>query len=98
MIIVTGSVRARPESLDEVLRLSLEHVERSRKEPGCLLHTVHQDVEDPHRVVFLEQWEDSAALAAHFEVPESLEFVTAVGELAEETPQLDVYDAEPTGI
>jgi hypothetical protein len=38
MIIVTGSVHARPEALDEVLRLSLEHVHRSRLEPGCLLH------------------------------------------------------------
>ena len=35
MIVVTGSVTARPDSFDEVRRLSLEHVHRSRTEPGC---------------------------------------------------------------
>jgi quinol monooxygenase YgiN len=96
MIIVTGSLRARPDGLDEVLRLSLEHVHRSRTEPGCLLHSVHQDVEDPLRVVFLEHWADKAALSAHFAVPASLEFVTAAGALAAEPPTLHIYEAEPT--
>ena len=94
MIIVTGSVCARPDAIDEVLRLSLEHVQRSRTEPGCLLHSVHRDVEDELRVVFLEHWADSAALAAHFEVPASLEFVTAVGALAAEPPTIEIYEAE----
>jgi quinol monooxygenase YgiN len=41
MIVVTGSVVARQDSFDEVRRLSLEHVHRSRKEPGCISHAVH---------------------------------------------------------
>lgn len=98
MILVTGHVRARPERLDEVLALSLAHVQRSRLEPGCILHTVHQDVEDPNRVVFVEQWADRDALAAHFEVPASLEFVHAVGGLAAEPPELQLFDAEPVRI
>ena len=98
MIIVTGSVRARADTIDEAVELSLEHVHRSRREPGCLLHSVHRDVEDPLRVVFVEHWEDSAALATHFEVPDSVAFVVAVGELAAEPPELDIYDAEPTGV
>ena len=95
MIIVTGSVAARPESVDEVLRLSLEHVHRSRLEPGCLLHTVHQDAEDPNRVVFLEHWTDREALVAHFQVAASGAFVQAVRDLAIDPPTLDIYDAEP---
>ena len=95
MIIVTGSVVARPDNLDEVLRLSVDHVHRSRQEPGCLLHSVHRDVEDPLRIVFLEHWESASALAAHFEVPASLAFVTAVAGLAAEPPAINVYEAEP---
>ncbi len=38
MIVVTGSVEARQDSFDKVRRLSLEHVHRSRKEPGCISH------------------------------------------------------------
>jgi quinol monooxygenase YgiN len=95
MIIVTGSIRARADTLDEVLSLSLEHVHRSRAEPGCLLHSVHTDVEDPLRLVFLEHWEDRAALAAHFDVPASLDFVTKAAALAAEPPAMDIYEAEP---
>ena len=94
MIIVTGSVRARPDALDEVVRLGLEHVRRSRLEPGCLLHSVHHDVEDANRLVFLEHWADRDALAAHFRVPESRAFATALGGLAAEPPTLEIYEAE----
>jgi quinol monooxygenase YgiN len=96
VIIVTGSVRARPETLHEVLALCLEHVHRSRAEPGCLLHSVHHDVEDPLRVVFLEHWEDREKLETHFAVPASGEFVVAVTALASEPPTLNIYDAAPT--
>lgn len=95
MVIVTGSVRARPETVDDLARLSLEHVHRSRAEPGCLLHSVHRDVEDPLRFVFLEHWADRAALATHFAVPASGEFVTAVGALADGPTALEIYEAEP---
>jgi quinol monooxygenase YgiN len=95
VIIVTGSVIARPEAQPEVLRLSLEHVRRSRREPGCLLHSVHHDVEDANRLVFLEHWVDRDALRAHFLVPASRAFAEAVSGLAAEPPTLEIYDAQP---
>jgi quinol monooxygenase YgiN len=95
MIIVTGSVRARPDTLDEVLTASLEHVRRSRTEPGCLLHSVHQNVEDPSVVVFLEHWEDRDALATHFAQRGSLAFVTTLNSLAAERPTMAIYEASP---
>jgi quinol monooxygenase YgiN len=98
MIIVTGSVTARTDSLDEVLRLSLEHVHRSRLEPGCVLHTVHQDVEDPNRVVFVEHWKDRDALVTHFHVAESGAFVQAVSELSDGPTTLEIYEAEPVAL
>jgi quinol monooxygenase YgiN len=94
MIIVIGRVTARPDQLDRALSVSLEHVRRSRTEPGCLLHSVHQDVEDPNTLVFVEQWEDQAAISAHFAVPESLAFVTALSECAAARPAMDLYQAE----
>ncbi len=98
MIIVTGSVQARPEHLDEVLALSVAHVHRSRLEPGCLLHTVHQDVEDVHRIVFVEHWVDLDALRTHFAVPESGAFVEALSALVDGAPTLEVYDATPSRV
>jgi len=98
MIIVTGSVHARPDRLVDVLSESLEHVHRSRLEPGCLLHTVHQDVEDPLRVVFVEHWEDLDALRTHFAVPASSAFVIALADLVVGDPTLEIYEATPANV
>ena len=77
-----------------MLRLSLEHVRRSRLEPGCLLHSVHHDVEDPNRLVFLEHWADADALRAHFAVPASREFVNELSTLTVTPPEMHIYDAQ----
>src|SRR5690242_15424804 len=95
MILVTGSVMARRETFDEVRRLSLEHVHRSRAEPGCMSHAVHVDCDNPLRLVFIEQWADRAALLAHFAVPASREFVRALQQLAAAATTLEIYDATP---
>ena len=93
MILVTGSVMARRETFDDIRRLSLEHVHRSRAEPGCISHAVHVDCDNPLRLVFIEQWADRDALLAHFAVPASREFVRALRQLAAEATTLEVYDA-----
>ena len=93
MIVVTGSVTARQDSFDEARRLSLEHVHRSRYEPGCISHAVHIDCENPLKLVFLEQWADRAALLAHFAVPASRDFVRALQPLAAAATTIEIYDA-----
>ena len=82
MLIVTGSVTARPDSFEALRREALDHVHRSRAEPGCLTHSVHVDCEEPLRLVFYEEWSDRAALNAHFSQPGSAAFMQAVRELA----------------
>ena len=93
MIVVTGSVTARADSFDEARKLSLEHVRRSRTEPGCISHAVHVDCENALRLVFFEQWADRAALLAHFAVPASLDFVRALRSLADQATTIELYDA-----
>jgi quinol monooxygenase YgiN len=93
MIVVTGSVTARQDSFDDVRRLSLEHVHRSRKEPGCISHAVYVDCENPLRLVFIEQWADRAVLSTYFAVPASRDFVRALQPLAATATTIEIYDA-----
>jgi len=94
MILVVGHARVREDALDRARAVALDHVARSRTEPGCLAHAVHQDVEDPRHLVFVERWADAAALAVHFEVPASRAFVRELAALCSEPPRIHVYDAE----
>lgn len=93
MIIVTGTIHARADTIDEVRRISLEHVARSRQEPGCIEHGVTVDVDDSLRLVFFERWADMAALQAHFKVPASREFGAQAAKLAARPPELAAYEA-----
>ena len=93
MIVVTGSVTAKPDTFDEVRKLSLEHVHRSRTEPGCISHAVHIDCENPLRLVFFEQWADRAALLTHFAVPASRNFVRSLQGLAAAATTIEIYDS-----
>lgn len=94
MIIVHGQVLVQAEHVAEALTLSLAHVRRSRLEPGCIAHGVSQDVEQPGRLVFVEQWASMAALQAHFMVPDSRAFAKALGALAQERPTMTLYRAD----
>jgi quinol monooxygenase YgiN len=93
MIIVIGRVSARPDSVADLLELSIEHVQRSRKEPGCISHTVNRDAETPLKLVFVEEWTDRESLEAHFRVPASRSFVRAARALAAEPPTIDLYNS-----
>ncbi len=93
MIIVIGSIQARLDTLDELRRLSLEHVARSRAEPGCLEHGVALDADDGLRLMFFERWDDRDALLAHLRVPASREFAAHAARLAAHAPELRAYEA-----
>lgn len=96
MIIVTGSITVKPENIDAALALSLEHVKRSRLENGCISHAVNIDAEHATTLFFYEQWADNQVLLDHFAVPKSQQFAASLTELAEQAPQLNIYEAQKT--
>jgi len=90
MLVVTGTVTARPDSFEALLEAALEHVRRSRAEPGCLRHGVSIDAENPLTLVFYEEWEDRAALDAHFQRAASQDFMRTVGDLADSQTRMRI--------
>ncbi len=98
MIIVIGKIEAKPESVSEVLGLSLEHVKRSRTEPGCIEHNVSIDPEDNTKFIFVEYWADMAALMAHFALEASQGFVAALTPHLAKKPEMKIYRAEEAPI
>ncbi len=95
MIIVLGSIVAKPDTLPALLKASQEHVDRSRTEPGCISHAVHVDHENPLKLVFVEKWADAAALATHFRVKGSIDFVGQARTLAASAPVIEIFEATP---
>ena len=71
MILVIGHALAKPDTLQAMLAISTEHVQRSRAEPGCISHEVTTDALLPLRLTFVERWSDMAALQARVEALEA---------------------------
>lgn len=94
MILITGSATIRPEHMKEAIRLGIEHSARSRGEQGCLAHNCHIDTEEPHRLVFVEEWADMAAVRVHFAVPESGAFIKVLGAMCVGAPDMRIFAAE----
>lgn len=94
MIIVLGTVKVHPGQLEAALKLSAEHVLRSRAETGCIAHAVHRDTEDDQVLVFVEKWTDRKALGAHFAVPASRSFMRDLKALCAEPPTMNIYEAD----
>lgn len=94
MIIIIGSGFVKPACHADALRLSLEHVQRSRREVGCLAHNVSLDAEDPTRLVFVEYWADMAAVQAHFALADSRHFVKALSAMLTSPPDMKLFTAE----
>ena len=94
MILITGHVILTPEHRDRMIALGVEHSARSRGEAGGLAHRCHVDVEQPDRLVFVEEWESVEAVRAHFAVPASRAFVAEMRALSPAPPVMRVFAAE----
>jgi quinol monooxygenase YgiN len=93
VIIVIARVKVRLEHLAEAWSISKVHVARSRLEPGCISHNVYRDDEHENHLVFVEEWESEQALATHFSVPASAEFVSALAGLSVGKTAFHMYSA-----
>jgi quinol monooxygenase YgiN len=98
MILVTGDVTAKPDTIAQMLRVSLEHVHRSRTEAGCISHDVAVDPENSLRLLFTERWSDVAALKTHFRVPESRAMWKTLQTLAADPGAMHIYEANEVAL
>lgn len=53
----------------------------TRKEDGCHLYTIHTDLDQTGRFVFIERWASRAALDAHMQTPHFLAMAKALESL-----------------
>ncbi len=69
MIHLIATLTIRPGSFAAVIEAAKPCLEATRAEAGCISYDLHVDVADDTRLVFIERWENRAALEAHFKAP-----------------------------
>ena len=76
-----GTVVAKPEKREELLRILSTFVAPTRAEAGCVNYDFHRDQADPNVFVFYENFVDREALDEHLKKPYLQPLISRAGEL-----------------
>jgi quinol monooxygenase YgiN len=76
MIVVTARAQVPPEHRERFIAVATEMCTASRADDGCLGYRFYADLEQVDRYIILEEWENDAALQAHFGQPHTARFLT----------------------
>lgn len=93
MIIVSGSVRIRPDARERAVEAALAMIEATRAEPGCRVYRFAFDVADATLVHVYEEWESAEALERHFASPHMAAFQQALPALLAGPPEISRFEA-----
>jgi quinol monooxygenase YgiN len=95
MLIIAGHAQIKPEMREEALEAAKRMQELSSAEPGCQEYGFWLDVDDPHKLLLFERWDDAAALDAHARTEHFAEFGGRLGDFVAGPVELLRYEAEP---
>ncbi|MEW5811004.1 MAG: putative quinol monooxygenase [Actinomycetota bacterium] len=84
-VVVVATMTAKPDSVDAVRAACTQAIEAVHQEPGCQLYSLH---EADGTFVFVEQWADADALAAHGAAPAVATMFGAIGEHLDGAPDI----------
>jgi quinol monooxygenase YgiN len=80
MLIVTGRVEIKLEGLINALKAVQAMVAQTCQEPGCRVYEFSQVIGAQHMFRIYEEWDDEAALTAHFATPHMATFRAALAQ------------------
>ncbi|HEY4095886.1 MAG TPA: putative quinol monooxygenase [Baekduia sp.] len=96
-VVVVAVIQLKPGSEDEGRAAFEASIPPTHEEEGCIGYALHQDLKDPTRFVFVEQWASEEALASHSHMPHLKELFGKVGPLVAAPAQIISTTAIPVG-
>lgn len=96
-IVVVGSFTAREGREADALAAFEGLVGPTHAEDGCILYALHQGVEDPRRLAFVERWASEEHLQTHLGSAHVQEVLARAEELFVDGGDIVIYGARPGG-
>ncbi len=92
MIVVSGTVRIKPESRQAAVDAGIEMSRASEAEAGCITYHFYSDIEDENLFRIFEVWTNEEALMAHFKTPHMATFNSKLPDLLAGETDIKRYD------
>lgn len=96
MIIALGVARPAPGRLADMVEACRRVAVASRADDGCLEYGFHVGLDDPNEVTSVEVWESQEALDEHMKHAHTQDFLTAVADLTDGEPRMQIFTAQST--
>lgn len=97
MIVISGIAEIRADRIAEATAAGSKVAAASRDEPGCADYRFAIDIDNPLKIHLFEQWENQAALDAHFGMPHFAEFSGQLGAFLAAPPKFTRYEVSSAG-
>ncbi len=92
MLIVSGRIPVRPDRRDDAVAAALKMATATQAEAGCRSYRFYSDIADPNTFFIYEEWEDEAALTAHFQTAHMAEFNSVIPGMVAGPPSINRFD------
>lgn len=97
MIVVAGTIHLDPAKKAEATAAAIEMMKATRAEPGNIEYAFTWDLAEEGLVRVFEQWQDQAALDAHFDAPHMKAFIGKMGSLGIQGMDVKKYEIARVG-
>lgn len=96
-VVVVATFVAQPGREAEARAAFEALLEPSHAEAGCILYALHQGMDDPRRLTFVERWASREELDAHLASSHVAQLLERVEELFGDSADIVVYEPVPGG-
>src|SRR4051794_21597579 len=96
-LILIVSLVAKPEVRQEAEDFLVDLLAPTHAEEGCLLYSLHREVDDPTKIWFVERWASRSLLDAHLHSEHIQKALAEVGNYFSAGPDIRFCEAVPGG-
>jgi quinol monooxygenase YgiN len=89
---ITAKVFVKPGREADFISAAKIMVENSNKEPGCRGYKLYQDPYEKTSFIFVETYDNQAAIDFHFATPYFKEFGTTIADMVSEPAEIKILD------
>lgn len=91
MIRVVAHLTAKPDKITETRQLLEGFIEPTRKEKGCVLYELQQNLADPTDFTFIEEWDTDEDLENHLQSDHIESAFATIAEVCSAPPDVRKY-------
>jgi quinol monooxygenase YgiN len=89
-MMIVAKVSIKPEKVKDFTEAAKEIIKLSNEEQGCSFYQLYQDPYDNSKFVFVEQYDNQAAVDAHFATEHFKGFGPKIGDMVLEPAQIKI--------